>query len=477
MGLCSFIQNYKRWSPISKVQGLQCDNPSCDWSDMNLDNHVTYFIIRNGDNLYRINSDVWVPDHLFPTEDEMEKVFESARRYASPKEIQKAYEEHAFIFLAIQGILDNTEIFPQEFRNQIDLVSPGKDNSKYVELVRDAEPHHFISDGKPSWYDFIDKNRESITTGTRVLLIGKSHSYKDIQDRQSSRYADSPSSGEIYQISDIDGQYCKFPYESHHTVYGPSWESHECSRRASFKAYRDELINVDILDPADLVYYVHSRLFRKDYLDILPMFKFLKDFKEAEAAEEKPFIQLLQSKVPQASEQDILSAIEWWKTNFKYKRALKVDDSKAYRMILARLNNPTYYSTWHPIEVTFWVYKQDFFWDLRSQFYKDFHLKHDVFDDSPPTAMFDSGEMDSLFDDLRHLAYQAACTHNVSINPRTKIALRGKAAEAATLAFHSLKLHIDKMYVSTKGELAKRFKLEDLFEDTQDRKKATYPHK
>ncbi len=71
----------------------------------------------------------------------------------------------------------------------------------------------------------------------------------------------------------------------------------------------------------------------------------------------------------------------------------------------------------------------------------------------------------------------AACTHNVSINPRTKIALRGKAAEAATLAFHSLKLHIDKMYVSTKGELAKRFKLEDLFEDTQDRKKATYPHK
>ena len=139
----------------------------------NMENHRTYFLMRNGENLYRIYSGVSTPDRMYPSVKEVEDVIQEARKYGrknGEEEYRDFVEKRIYAFIALQGLIDRTEVYGTNFRGKINLVTPNKEIDKYMDFIRDAEYEYYITDGKPSWNDYIAENRKTIAEGTRVLV-------------------------------------------------------------------------------------------------------------------------------------------------------------------------------------------------------------------------------------------------------------------------------------------------------------------
>jgi len=71
----------------------------------------TYFLIRNGDNLYRIHANIRVYPRLFPLKHEINSVLENIKWKRDEKDADKLIMSYQRNFLVLQGILDRTDIF------------------------------------------------------------------------------------------------------------------------------------------------------------------------------------------------------------------------------------------------------------------------------------------------------------------------------------------------------------------------------
>jgi hypothetical protein len=137
----------------------------------NIYNFETYFLLRNGDNLYRIFSGVSTPDTMFPTTKKIEEVFKKDENWKRDgKEVKEFYERYMYIFIMLQGLVDRTEVFGTNFAGKIDFINPLYFDKNYIQLVRDAEPENWISDGRPTWKEYKNMNEKTITVGSRVLI-------------------------------------------------------------------------------------------------------------------------------------------------------------------------------------------------------------------------------------------------------------------------------------------------------------------
>ena len=166
---------------------------------------------------------------------------------------------------------------------------------------------------------------------------------RDLQDRvvSNSRYSDFlpvPRNG-VYQIIEKDSYRYKFKFDpSEDSKIWVKDENGNVDYRArknkmSFWAYDSELLNIDEITFEDVDYYLHTRAYRKHYLDFLPVLKQIYTQKKQEEQEEQPFVELLKSKFNFDNEREIKVMINYWKTKNKWKRSISVDDQKAYRMI------------------------------------------------------------------------------------------------------------------------------------------------
>jgi hypothetical protein len=118
-------QNYKKLIPERK--GLLALRPrryskdygkdSGAWGIMMNDNnrHMTYFLMRNGENLYRIFTEkITVPDRLFPLRTEMadlQKKLEKEHWEDNKEKIENSLYRYKNLALLMQGLIDRTEIF------------------------------------------------------------------------------------------------------------------------------------------------------------------------------------------------------------------------------------------------------------------------------------------------------------------------------------------------------------------------------
>jgi hypothetical protein len=161
----------------------------------NIYNFETYFLLRNGDNLYRIFSDVSTPDTMFPTKNKIEEAFKQDKAWKKDgKEVKEFYERYMYIFVMLQGLVDRTEVFGTNFAGKIDFINPLNFDKNYIELVRDAEPETWISDGRPTWEEYKTMNEKGITVGSRVLI---NHTW--------SQYRENPKgniNGEVFIVED-----------------------------------------------------------------------------------------------------------------------------------------------------------------------------------------------------------------------------------------------------------------------------------
>lgn len=314
---------------------------------------MTYFLIRNGDNLYRIWSDVTVQDTLFPAADEYQKILErSDFRAWAEEDVKKLHEKYMYGLIAIQGLIVRTDIFGTKLREHVNFLTG--DLGDRIQLIYDADRSHWLASGM-SWKDFLVRNQATIQQGSRVILdwysiFPSGYFIKDGYVRtQPFRPENAPDRKEIYIIEDTyesryDGRTFIIRYAPKDIIYSRwSWDSHERKNRVPFRVSADELLNVDEITLPQIEYYLKSRIDREDYLSMLPALFTVKALKEQEAALEIEFAKLMLRALgfEQGSVYiiDVLDAINWWKLKNKWKRGLTKDDAKAWRMIKRRLQN------------------------------------------------------------------------------------------------------------------------------------------
>lgn len=112
----------------------------------------------------------------------------------------------------------------------------------------------------------------------------------------------------------------------------------------SWKIYNDDafIINYDGVTVEDIDFYLNSRTDRRHYMFMMPLLMKVRQTLLDERASEVDFKRLVQGEVLRITgilptELQIDEAVEQWKTNLKWKRAIAHDDTKALRMIVKRL--------------------------------------------------------------------------------------------------------------------------------------------
>jgi hypothetical protein len=241
--------------------------------------------------------------------------------------------------------LERTDVLGTELRKHLNFMRPDGLPDEWVKLIRDDEPEFWITDGRPSWRDYIKTNRETIGIGTRVILSTREHFYNLGSSRESDAWRASPfrpgsppSKSEIFIVDAIEEN------RNHGKLfvihYSPVEYWQERKRKVCFRLYDDEILNFDKITLEDAEYYESNRLYRKDYLSLLSTIHWIKLIRKEEQSLEFEFTKFIAGKLgwDEFGYPEIRKEINLWKLKNKWKRDLTVDEAKAVRMILKKLS-------------------------------------------------------------------------------------------------------------------------------------------
>ena len=324
---------------------------------LNQANYMTYVLIRNGDNLYRIYSDFIIKPRLFPKRDEIQQMYEDGKKglwgFDKDKLEEKifSYQQN---FLLLQGIIDRTPIF-QPLPHQVQLFLP-KTYKGIIKLIYDDEAS--LTDGQQYYKDWHKELNAKIKRGTRIHFCGFPSEYRSYEKFNRGNYRlqfsrlDDPEPG-IYSIvrtekEKIDDWFQKDDDDTLVCHYLPSeeatngnwnfWDTHGRKNKAYFKLTRRDwfVLNYDLIDLEKIEYYIHSRVDRSEYLEMLPVLYEMKKMRIKEIAWEKEFVKAMAIEL-KCDEKEIWKTVDWWKHKVIWKRPIRQDDAKAWRMIKGRI--------------------------------------------------------------------------------------------------------------------------------------------
>lgn len=143
-------------------------------------NRESYFLIRNGENLYRIYSEkILIPDRLFPLREELAEMFTELSDMMNSKEhvwerdkqekedkvenMTFRYKKMAFL---LQGLIDRTQIFHPLPETKINVFNL-EDNQDAVNFIYDDEVS--LPNGKLPFWEWHKEINSTITHGSRIL--------------------------------------------------------------------------------------------------------------------------------------------------------------------------------------------------------------------------------------------------------------------------------------------------------------------
>ena len=300
-------KNYKMFIPAErgivmwrikrrgKDYGDKWENMVCNGYNANC-----YFLIRNGERLYRIFSDVASEDDtMFPTE---QQSIEAGKRWSTDEEFdQEEFMENTlpwkYILIAIQGILDRTDILGTDCQFKTNLICGLFDKEKIV-LVRDKERKDLIGDATmPRWKDYLQENRDKTKIGDRIIITdlwGSKNYYGNNTDDSDFIYAHHmdwrrrwvgiPNRSKVYEIKDYDEDwgYKIFYFEER-------WSGDIKKKRTAFWLDKTEFFNISQTTEKDLEYYLNDRRERENYLDMLPKIKLAYKYFKTKAYEREDY--------------------------------------------------------------------------------------------------------------------------------------------------------------------------------------------
>jgi len=317
---------------------------------LNQKNHKTYFLIRNGDNIYRIWSNITVDPRLFPTKKELNyNPEESSKRIIYWN--KEAKEEQEFEYkkygLFLQGLLHRTLIF-QPLSKQLHIFQP-ETWEGMLNFIQDDEL--MLPSGRLSWRGWQEEINSKIQEGSRIIyILSSGHWEKNFMEgRVAYQYRHThPPEGGIYiarKSPNANNRYergdgFRFLYNPGGDVWTINWDGthdyHKRKNRISFTFYMDEVLNYDQISLEDIEFYINCRTERKNYLKMMPLLYRLKRKRLEELEREKLFVQLVVNR-NNVSEDKVWKLVDWWKYKNKWKRPIDKDDAKALRMIERKL--------------------------------------------------------------------------------------------------------------------------------------------
>jgi hypothetical protein len=343
----------------------------------------TYFLIRNGENLYRTWTEFNVGERLVPNADEFTSFFFEEKRkwggvsrdevfkipikpgtlaWERAEEAADARKRHFMrVGLILQGLVDRTTVFhplPEGGINFLDF----EDNGKTWRFLMDAEMA--LTTGRKPFYDWLREKNANLRVGMRVVgSFTRTYTGRDDmwQERIRPRGAERPPTGELLTIEEktVDGWIVR--YKRTEKIYKPrlwiesedrpGWGHYggyvEPKQRASCLLFHDDtnFLPFDLVTEEEMAEYLNARLDRHAYADMFPLLKAAIRAKRAEREEEAPFRTMLAGVLARDNDvsvadaaADLDSLIEWWKLTNKNHRPLVGDEhaqAQAVRMIVA----------------------------------------------------------------------------------------------------------------------------------------------
>lgn len=345
---------------------------------LNQNNRKTYYLLRNGEALYRIASEVEVGSYLFPPKDEFEKLFVSytytgvgrrkeVRLRPGSREFADAMEKadakarrYGMVALLIQGLIDRTDVFKPFNFDEINILDIAS-HEQHITYIRDAE--QVLLTGRPSFREWLGGLNRQIEVGQRIIGIFDMYGHK-LEYRQGRCDRLSPGNAPLpdnYALHTVERK-TEHGFQIFYERDDSRWERYEepipdqpgwvykrhrkaaYKRRASCQLYPSDgfIIPFDLVSIEDIQYYLNSRTERHTYTQMFPLLKMVLKLKEEERRKEEPFRALLIGQIMRVhdalreeAEAEVDGLICWYKMKVKQHRSLLKDDRKAIRMIVA----------------------------------------------------------------------------------------------------------------------------------------------
>lgn len=354
-------------------------------------NKTTYVLIRNGENLFRIESEhISLGSQLFPKRNELEKLLE---------ESNDKFEEETFRYkklaILMQGLIDrSTVLHPLPAENISIFKMDGME--QYFNFIYDAELA--LSEGRLPFREWRRAINSEIKHGSRVVISDTiKHDFRkytkeyiavswrinnfecsppemgvyDVETHHQTETWSFVSQSRIDELIKTGGVLISkkprrtpnyfdvtFYFKKHDSLVAKYLPQDRI--RAKENGYRksasrvslkinpsdDFVLNYDMISLEDVNFYLKSRADRHNYLTMMPVLRTIKESRMAEMEMEASFADMMigtlssKHKMRAADLKDLVyESIEWWKFKNKIKRGIKKDDAKAYRMISSRIES------------------------------------------------------------------------------------------------------------------------------------------
>jgi hypothetical protein len=348
------IKRYKKDYGDNEYMNREVNRANLKW---------TYFLIRNGENLYRVFIDLDAGEYMFPTTDSLTNLFHDtkpgSKKYMEAMKIAEEKHRHYLrVLLVLQGLLDRTPIFKPMPVERINLCDPVH-SYEYVEFIYDAERQ--LTDGRPLFDEWLADVNDQLEVGHRIMgtfdyRSGISGNRDRCEDsRIKPEKAGRPGSNILHTIEKEEDGCFVFRYERvGDRVYDRYGRGRNPKNRASCWVEKDDnfFLNFDAVELQDLEYYAVHRQSRHLYRDMITLLEEAIKLKKKEVADEEPFRKLLVGVMMKTyrvsldkAEEEVPGLIRWWKFKNREHRALLSDDKLALAMIVKefdlRLRNAT----------------------------------------------------------------------------------------------------------------------------------------
>lgn len=336
---------------------------------MNQNNRVTLFLIRNGENLYRLESEhIYLIDRMFPNTDEYKNIIEEEKKYrfydatddnSNSALFRKRFTKVSFL---LQGLMERSEVFaPHNFTGSL-IKMEGLDGQ--VEMHYELDTTRQLSDGRPVFREWLKNLNSNLSEGKRVLLInsGYNHSGYSFDKNDFVTYYSNEWNLPGYPADGVYTLYKSKPGKnSWNTRYAEShpfvikyfsdqdrwtWEYgyQERKNRISIHVSVEEkgILNYDDLKMEDVDYYLNSRLHRSQYSEFVVMLQKVKQLMLEEQKKEEVFIQMmvgqilskgLQLKDGYTPEKVAYESLQTVKNRLKWKRPVSTKEKETYTMV------------------------------------------------------------------------------------------------------------------------------------------------
>ena len=337
---------------------------------MNRNNHVTLFLIRNGDNLYRLDSEhIVLADRMFPNSYEYESLSGRDSKWHSNVDetelFRKRYTKVAFL---LQGLFERSEVFsPHNFTGSL-IKMQGLDGQ--VELNYELDLTRRLADGRPLFEDWLKQLNANLTEGKRVMMVkaGMNHpgcgfSRRDFVTWYSSDWNTPgyPDDG-VYTLYKSKAKGNDKHYEAHHpyiikfmsTEPSYTWsEVRERKNRTSVHVDLDDggILNYDDLRIEDIDYYLNSRLHRSQYSRFVVLLSKVKRLLLQEQKTEQDFIGMMVGQMLARGlavkdgftpQQVVKKAVDTVKGRLKWKRPVSSKEKETYTLVERTLFSKAY---------------------------------------------------------------------------------------------------------------------------------------